>query len=345
MKHLIQLDGPLPNLALMRLSSHFKANGEEVHLHRAQVRNTNAGYVFDGPKPDLFSGAGAVYGSSIFEKSAPLMAQVEREWGPVHWGGTGVRVESSLSEVDPSVDWEGVTPDYSTYPLFKPSLGFTQRGCRLKCGFCVVPKKEGSPRAVRTIAELWRGEPHQKKLHLLDNDFFGQPKEEWRARLHEIRSGGFRVCFSQGINIRLVDEESARELANLEYRDDSFQRRQLYTAWDNFKERGVFTKGVKTLEEAGIPPRHLMVYMLIGYRRESWAEIHARFDQLVALGCKPYPMVFEERKHPQLKALQRWTVQRTYLHIPWATYCASGEDRRLAVMSEYPDEGQPEVAP
>src|ERR1700729_4591710 len=33
--------------------------------------------------------------------------------------------------------------DYSIYPAFDASIGFTQRGCRLKCGFCVVPKKEG----------------------------------------------------------------------------------------------------------------------------------------------------------------------------------------------------------
>ena len=54
---------------------------------------------------------------------------------------------------------------------FDASIGFTQRGCRLKCGFCVVPKKEGKPRAVNTIADIWRGEPWRKHLHLLDNYF------------------------------------------------------------------------------------------------------------------------------------------------------------------------------
>jgi hypothetical protein len=64
-----------------------------------------------------------------------------------------------------------------------------------------VPKKEGKNRSAATIAEIWRGPPHAKHLHLLDNDFFGQPRDQWEARVDEIRAGGFRVCFNQGINV------------------------------------------------------------------------------------------------------------------------------------------------
>jgi hypothetical protein len=106
--------------------------------------------------------------------------------------------------------------DYSDYPDFTASIGFTQRGCRLKCKFCVVPAKEGKPRSVNP-SPIWRGEPYPKHLHLLDNDFFGQP--EWRERVAEIRDGGFKVCMSQGINVRLIDEEAAKALATIEYRD------------------------------------------------------------------------------------------------------------------------------
>ena len=49
--------------------------------------------------------------------------------------------------------------DYSIYGAsFAASIGFTQRGCRLKCPFCVVPRKEGG---------IWRGEPYPRHLHLL----------------------------------------------------------------------------------------------------------------------------------------------------------------------------------
>jgi tRNA A37 methylthiotransferase MiaB len=40
--------------------------------------------------------------------------------------------------------------DYTIYPRFQQSIGFTQRGCRLNCSFCVVPQKEGKVK-VRTF--------------------------------------------------------------------------------------------------------------------------------------------------------------------------------------------------
>jgi hypothetical protein len=97
-----------------------------------------------------------------------------------------------------------------------------------------VPQKEGKNRSTNAIAAIWRGDPHPKKLHLLDNDFFGQP--EWRERIAEIRDGGFKVCLSQGINVRLIDDEACEALATIEYRNTKFNERRLYTAWDNLRD-------------------------------------------------------------------------------------------------------------
>jgi len=61
---------------------------------------------------------------------------------------------------------------------------------------------------------------YRRHLHLLDNDFFGQPCEQWQARIEETRSGGFKVCLNQGINVRLLDDEAAGRygpLHGLEY--------------------------------------------------------------------------------------------------------------------------------
>lgn len=103
---------------------------------------------------------------------------LRREFPGAVVGGTGVDVASTLEA-------EGITTirqDYTLYPNWQQSIGFTQRGCRLKCSFCVVPRKEGRIRGEQTIAELWRGDPWPKHLILLDNDFFGQPEWHWRLR-------------------------------------------------------------------------------------------------------------------------------------------------------------------
>lgn len=311
MKFLIHADGALPNLALMKLATYFRTHGEDVRL----VRGAGQRQLWDPP--------GEVFGSSIFAFSAAIRRRIEAEWGDVRWGGTGVRVESSLSEIRADIDWEVVRPDYSLYPGEDRSIGFTQRGCRLKCPFCVVPRKEGAARSVRTIADIWRGERGEKvprKILLLDNDFFGQPREAWRARVAELNEGGFRVCFSQGINIRQVDEESAAAIATLEYRDNEFRTRVLYTAWDNLGDEKRFRRGVEILRAAGVPPKHLRVYMLVGFAKgETFAQVMYRFEEMVALGCEPYPMVFDQARG-DLKAFQRWAVRGLYRAVPWADY-------------------------
>ena len=230
-------------------------------------------------------------------------------------GGTG---SGSWQTVEELIGDEYENYDYSLYHDFRFSLGFTQRGCRLKCGWCVVPKKEGRPRAVNTIHDIWRLDAPSAVL-LLDNDFFGQA--EWRERIAEIREGKFRVSFNQGINIRMVDEVAAEALASVEYRDGKFERRRLYTAWDNLKDEGRFFKGLSTLNTAGIPSKHVMVNMLIGYRPgETMDDILFRFNRLVDVGCKPFPMVFERWRQPELRRFARWVNRRYYEVCTWEEF-------------------------
>ena len=117
---------------------------------------------------------------------------------------------------------------------------------------------------MNTIRSIWR--PNTERcILLLDNDFFGQPKEQWQARIDELQEGRFKVNFNQGVNVRLVNDEAAQALASVRYYDGRFTKRRLYTAWDNLGQEKIFFQGVDRLEAAGIPPRHLMVYMLVGY--------------------------------------------------------------------------------
>lgn len=298
-----QLDGALPNLALMRLASFHRSRGDEVVFTRSVNRR------MDEPDYDH------VYASAIFTYSADRQARLQAEFPWAIVGGTG----SGVNAVVESIVHDHAGLDYSLYPDFRASIGFTQRGCRLRCKFCVVPTKEGRVRDVESVAGIWRGDPWPRHLHLLDNDFFGAPA--WRDRIAEIRAGGFKVSFTQGVNVRMVTPEVAAAIASIEYRDDDFRRRRLYTAWDNLKDEEVFFRGVDELERAGIPPRHLMAYMLVGYdKRETWERIHHRFERMVARGIRPYPMVFGDR--PDLKRFQRWAVTGLYRAVPFSEYDA-----------------------
>jgi hypothetical protein len=314
---LVQIDGKLPNLALMQLSAWHKARGDAV----AYTRETHHD-LFDEPFD-------RVYGSAIFKFSADKIARLRAAYPQAIIGGTG---SDNLATVE-SETGEAIGYDYSLYPNYTASLGFTQRGCRLACKFCVVPTKEGKARSVATIADIWRGEGHPKHLHLLDNDFFGQPEEQWRARIREIRDGGFKVCLNQGINVRHITPEAAEALASIEYRDDSFTERRVYTAWDNLKDEPVFFRGIDMLEAAGVKPRQVMAYMLVGFdKRETWDRLWHRFNRMVERGIEPYPMVFDCRatdpqRYRELKRFQRWVVTGLYRAVPFSDYDASRKSR------------------
>lgn len=116
---------------------------------------------------------------------------------------------------------------------------------------------------------------------------------------------GFRVCLNQGVNLRDLTDEQAEVLAGLPLYDFKFRRRRIYTAWDSLREVRLFMRGVERLTRYGCPPTRLLVYMLIGYEPGETDDLRLqRFNELVKLGCKPYPMPYNSRD-PALRRFQR----------------------------------------
>lgn len=196
---LIQVDGKLPNLALMKLSHWHRSQGHTVTLTKRRPRD-----LFD-PSYDK------VYASAIFSDSKKFFPTIRSDWPNVIFGGTGTTNPLTVESII-GTDYEFY--DYQHYPDFKESIGFTKRGCRLSCKFCVVPQKEGKPYFLNSITNIWRGAPYPRKLHLLDNDFFGH--ESWREHIRELIDGNFQVCLSQGINVRMITTETAEALASIQ---------------------------------------------------------------------------------------------------------------------------------
>ncbi len=305
---LLQLDGKVPNIALMRVSAHLKERGVDVELRRAG----NAMALERG----LWDRFDSVYASLIFERTRPLAERLRLVRPDAVIGGTGWDLDTTLESV-------GITTkrqDYSLYPKWTQSIGFTQRGCRLRCKFCVVPRKEGAVAEEQTIGELWRGGTCPRHLILLDNDFFGQPN--WRARIAEIRDGAFRVSFNQGINARFLDEETAAAIASVDYRDDQMRERRIYTAWDSRKDERRLFRGLELLVANGVKPRHIMVYILVGYwPLETHADRDYRRQRLRDFGALPYPMPYD--RTPELIGFQRWVIGGYDKSIPWTEWQAA----------------------
>ena len=228
-------------------------------------------------------------------------------------GGSGYDLKSELPE-----EIELQVPDYE---LFKTdfSIGFTSRGCIRDCGFCIVQEKEGW---IREAPFDWIESP---KILLLDNNFLASPK--WKEKLEFFIRQKLKVCFSQGLDIRLINEENARLLARVKYYDNHFRRRRLYFAFDFPELESIVKKGIKILNDAGIPSKHLMFYVLVGYNTTFQEDYH-RFEVLNQLGCLPFVMIYNNRKDKLiLRHFARWVNQRYYNFVPWDKYDFSRRNR------------------
>jgi hypothetical protein len=289
----------------MRIAAHHRLRGDSVEL-----RHTGS------PSRELWDDPHIVYASAIFEKTRPAVARLLEDFPHAIVGGTGVNLSGKLED-------HGITTkvqDYSIYPGFRQSIGFSQRGCRLRCPFCVVPTKEGPMREEQHIKDVWRGDPWPREILLLDNDFFGQPN--WQKRIDEIRAGNFKVSFNQGINARFLTDEAAEAIASINYRDDSMRDRRIYTAWDNRKDEERLFAGLGRLVKYGVRPDHIMVYMLIGYwPGETDDDRLYRVEKLREFGARPYPMPFV--RTPALVGFQRWVVGAYYKRVEWSDWRAA----------------------
>jgi hypothetical protein len=320
-------EGKLPNLALMKIAAHHRALGDKVELRFPET----------SPQMSDTEDEIIVYGSVIFEKSRPAAKRLLEAWPDAIIGGTGWDLTTRLE--DHGID---SAPDYSIYPEFRPSVGFSQRGCRLKCPFCVVPSKEGKVKEGQTIHEIWRGDPWPREIVLLDNDFFGQPN--WRDRIAEMRDGGFKVNFNQGINARFLDEETAKALASVDYHNRKMDRRQVYTAWDSRRDEKRVFRGLELLKDNGIHPRDVTVYILVGFWKwEDEEDRLYRYRKIKEFGCHPYPMPYT--RAPHLVGFQRWICGHYHRRIPWEAFKAAnyrpsalGSDEDRALVAGFQEE-------
>jgi hypothetical protein len=286
---LIQIDGKWPNLALMKLSAFHKSQGDQV--------------AFDLPDPDR------VYISCIFQRNAAKARGMCTLFprAAVELGGAGLG-NSILPE-----HIEHLMPDYALYGC-RFSMGFTSRGCIRTCPWCTVWIREGYIRDHAPVQEFLQ----HANVILLDNFLASTNCQENLEYLIEHRC---RVCFSQGLDIRLITEPIARLLARTRYADHQFKVKRLYFAWDDpaLISAAEVTAGVELLKKSGIKPYHLFCYMLTCYNTTLVEDLN-RFDVLRRLGVNPFIMRYNQGGNRIAREFSHWVNKRFFPKIPFATW-------------------------
>lgn len=268
--NLIDIDGTTPNLALMKLSAHWKAQGAEVVLNSCTP-------------------ADKVFISVVFSKNLPQARKIQRALGGTIGGsGTG---DYSLVLPD---EIEHICPDYSLYGI-DYSIGFTSRGCFRDCSFCIVPAKEGKISEWSPLDEFVR----HSNVTLLDNNFLASPL--WREKLTAMICRKLKVDFNQGLDIRLLNEEKAALLAEL-------APPYLRFAWDSMELMPQVKRGIRLLRDAGYPINRNRIgfYVLTGHDATPKQDLY-RLDYLHRLNINTHVQPFV--KNRQNNRLSRWGNQ------------------------------------
>ncbi len=271
---LIDVDGTLPNVALMKLARHFKAKGRRVVLVRKEC-------YLRGPEE--------VYASSVFFRPSSR-ARVERlkeYYGPsIDVGGTGV---DSRRRLPASI--ERLSADYSLYPeLGDRAMGFLTRGCPRACPYCIVPIKEGRPRQVADLDDLLQ---NRRKLILLDDNLLAHPRSG--VLLEDMARRDLEVNFNQTLDIRLLDGEKARLLRRIRCSNVSFTRAAYHFSLNGTRDLDLVSRRYGDLGfRRGDNVQFICMY---GYDT-TLAEDVERFRFLRSL---PGAYVFVQRYQPHLE--------------------------------------------
>lgn len=302
---LIDVDGKIGNLALMKLSTWHKSLGDEVFLN--ECINPDKVYI-----SVLFT-----WNKSKVEKMMQLYPNAEIEIGGTGW---------DLQKVLP-IEVENCQPDYDLYTvsdilprirggiatkasklkkaeiIVNSGIGFTSRGCVRNCGFCFVPPKEGKFHQVAEIKDLLN--PRSNVLILMDNNLTADP--DCIEKLHEIRDRGLTVDISQGIDVRLLTPEIAQALSEVKH------LRSLHYAWDlvdAFNDLKIIN-GIHLLAKHVKLWRH-MCYMLTGFNTTFEQDMY-RFRMLSEIGVKPYVMPFNKQyKTEKDRCFASWVNSRKH---------------------------------
>jgi len=274
---------PYPPLGLLKLATHHQQKGDLVRLVD--------GISSDGFEPDI------IYITSLFTYAWEPVHEVIRFYtnrykkakvvvGGVYASLCPDHLKESFGdriEIYPGVipELDDIMPAYWLIPEWKTSILFSSRGCIRRCPFCSVPQLEPKFEAKKSIEHLIY--PDHKRVILWDNNILASP--HWRNIFDELEESGLETDFNQGLDARLLTEETALRLRRLRIPI-------VRLAYDSKGIKKSLKKAIGLLKDVGIDGRRIVVYCLYGYL-DTPDDFLGRLKDLLDWGVVSYPMRYQ----------------------------------------------------
>lgn len=293
---LVDVDGKIPNLALMKISAWHRAQGDETGF---AIENPDKGYI-----------------SCVFAKNKGQAKGIAKFYpdAEIDIGGSGVDLKKELP-----FEIEIRKPDYDLYPSTY-SQGYTTRGCVNKCGFCIVPEKEGKIHIVQHPSEF--DDPRFGTMMIMDNNLFGAPQEWQDQVLAWFVGNNMKMLSPQGWDARLLNEHRWLMLSAIKHAG------AIHFAWDDVKDEKHIVRAIDIMKQGGITDWHLRrnisFYVLAGYGSSTFEDALYRCTRLKEMGTQSFVMPYH-KKDKKINALARW-ANRPWLYwsMPFEQYKKQG---------------------
>jgi len=280
-----------PNLACMKISAYYKELNNKVELKLDYNNLEQYDKVF----------ISKVFTDTYIDKTILSLDNVE-------YGGTGFcydkakplkyEIEHHIPDYNLYNDWinkqlkNGVKSKELKY-YTDYSIGFLTRGCFRQCEFCV---NKNYRQAVKHSSVYEFMDKTRPKLCFLDDNFLAC--KDWKNIIKEVKETGKSFEFKQGLDERLLTDETIKEVFSWKYGKDYI------FAFDNIADRELIESKLKRIFE--IYPnfkKNLKFYVLCGFDRNNkydenfWKQdIIDTFERIFILAkysAVPYIMRFE----------------------------------------------------
>lgn len=305
-----------PPLGLLKIASYYKSIDAEVRYvrgltkipdynpdtieittlftySRKQVHNAIIHYKQLFPDSDI--NVGGIYASLMPGFLKGLYPDINVQQGLNEHADSFIPDYGILNQVEKWKEWDG-------------SIIFTSRGCVNKCGFCMVPKLEGSLRNITNTPSTLINSDHSRII-VWDNNFLSQ--SNWYEKMVDLKKTGKWLDFNQGLDARLLTEEKAKMLASMKIKDYRF-------AYDGKYQEKAARNAVELLSSLGVLRRKISFYTLYNFYAgpntcsDTPDDFYHRVLNIIEWGAVSYPMRYVPLDAPNKNTYisPNWTAEQ-----------------------------------
>ena len=218
--------------------------------------------------PTFFDEADEIHISVAFTwdiKRAEWLANQWKYVAPVKIGGPAFNEKGS---------------DFIPGMYMKNGYVITSRGCRNRCWFCSVPKREGYELRELPITNGWI---------ITDDNLLACSEKHINGVFEMLKHQPHRPQFSGGLEAKLLTSEMANRLKEL-------NPTSMFFAYDTPDDYDPLVQAGKYLSDAGFTKNNHIArcYVLIGYKNDSFEKAEIRLRQAWDAGFFPMAMLYRD---------------------------------------------------